>query len=90
MKRFSLLHTALLLFFAAMVVGVQFHYHSPSQDQLTAHCNSCQVSQASYDSVDANVLPISEIALPYQAQTISLTTCPETIDLRLGRAPPIS
>jgi len=90
MTRFRLLSAALLLLFAAMVVGVQFHAHTPGQDQLAAHCNSCQVSQAAYDSIDTNVIAVSEIAFPYQAPQISALIYDELIDVRLSRAPPIS
>jgi hypothetical protein len=88
MKRFRLLHVALLLFFAAIVVGVQFHSHAPGQDRLTAHCNSCLVSQAAYDHVDANVVSISEIAVPYQAPNLIVAASVETVDARSSRAPP--
>jgi len=90
MKRFRLLRLALLLFFAAIVVGVQFHMHAPGQDQVTAHCNSCLVSQAAYDYVNANVISLSEIAVPYQATEIAVLKKFESFDEHLSRAPPIS
>ena len=89
MTRFRFLSAALLLLFAAMVVGVQFHTHT-AQDQVAAHCNSCQVSQAAYDSIDTHVIAVSEIAFPYQAPQISALIYDELIDVRLSRAPPIS
>ena len=89
MKRFRLLHLALVLYFAAMVVGIQFHIHAPGQDQLTAHCNSCHAAQAAYDSVNANVICISEFAVSYQAPRITVAARLEPFDVRLSRAPPI-
>jgi hypothetical protein len=90
MTRFRLLSATILLLFAAMVVGVQFHSHPSGQDPLTAHCNSCQVSQAAFDSIDTQVIAVSEIAIPYQAPQVSLLVLDGLIDVRLSRAPPIS
>ena len=83
-------YLALLLFYAGILIGVQFHSHAAGPEQLTAHCKSCQISQTSYDSVQASDLCIS---LP-----VSHSTDPETkapiirglLEISPGRAPPLS
>jgi len=89
MKRFRLLHFAVLLFLAGVIVGVQFHSHAPGQDLLTAHCKSCHVSQAVYDFVNVDILSICEVAVSYQVAAIIVTSDLTYADARLSRAPPI-
>jgi len=88
MTRFRLLNFAFLLFFAGVMLGVQFHSHPGGQEQL-AHCKSCQVAHATFASVNANILNIGEISIPYQVQQATPLSIIEGVHARLGRAPPI-
>jgi len=78
------------LFYAAMLVGVQFHTHSVKQDLLTAHCKSCQISQNVYDNVKSGDIQIAQPLLHYQEQESLAQTIRELQEIHSSRAPPLS
>lgn len=90
MKRLRWTYLALALFYTAMLVGVQFHKHSIEQDQLTAHCKSCQISQTVYDGVKAGDLQISQPVLHYHEQQSLALAIHELQEIHSSRAPPLS
>jgi hypothetical protein len=90
MKRLRWSCLILLLLYAGMLIGVQFHTHSLGQDQLTAHCKSCQISQTVYDDVKSKDIHISQPVLHYQEPETPAFTSRELQQVRPGRAPPLS
>ena len=90
MKRFRSFYLVLALFYAAMLVGVQFHTHSVEQDQLTAHCKSCQISQNVYDEVKSGDMQVAQPVLHYQEQESRAQTIRELQEIHSSRAPPRS
>jgi hypothetical protein len=90
MKRLRWTYLVLALFYAAMLVGVQFHTHSLEQDQLTAHCKSCQISQTVYDEVKSGDLQVLQPVLHYQQPESLAQTIHELQEIHSSRAPPLS
>lgn len=90
MKRLRWSYLILALFYAAMLVGVQFHAHSVEQDQLTAHCKSCQASHNVYDEVKSGDIQVSQPVLHYQEQESLAQTIHELQEIHSSRAPPLS
>ena len=90
MKRFRWSYLLLALFYAAMLVGVQFHSHSVEQDQLTAHCKSCQVSQSVYDEVRSGDIQVAHPVLHYHEQESLAQTIHKLQEIYSSRAPPLS
>jgi hypothetical protein len=90
MKRLRWSYLALGLFYAAMLVGVQFHAHSVEQDLLTAHCKSCQISQTVYDEVKAGDLQFSQPVLHCQVEASLALAIHELQEIHSSRAPPLS
>ncbi|MCI0413094.1 hypothetical protein L0222_09865 [bacterium] len=90
MKRLRWSTLILALFYAAMLVGVQFHTHSVEQDQLTAHCKSCQISHNVYDNVKSADIQIAQPVLHYQEQESLAHSIRKLQEIHSGRAPPLS
>ena len=89
MKRLRWCYVAVALLYAAMLVGVQFHTHSLKQDQLTAHCKSCQISQTVYDEVKWGDLQVLQPVLHYQQRETLAQTTHELQEIHFSRAPPL-
>lgn len=89
MKHYRLLTLAFLVLFSSVITGIQYHSHSVGHEPLTAHCKTCHLVHAVFDSVRSTVLNISEVSAFYQPQQVTFISLIEIVNLCLGRAPPI-
>ncbi len=88
MRRLHRFALVLLLIYAGMLVGLNYHTHPNGKDPLTADCKSCQVSQLAFEQVSSvDPSPQQQSVCGYFLQS------PETVVSELsvvhdGRAPP--
>ena len=88
MKRFRWAHFALLLIYAGVLIGVQFHSHATGPDQLTAHCKSCHISQTVYDNVPTKELKSAEPTFYFCKPETETLIAQDLKQVRSSRAPP--
>lgn len=90
MKPFRYTALALLLLFTGTVIAMQFHSHPAGQDQMAAHCKSCQVSHSSYDTVQSKELGDHHLLLHFAEFHKPAFYIEELQHIISNRAPPLA